>query len=96
MNRSCLLVAAPLIVITACEHSPTSPSPRFVAGPGGNFATISDALKLAEPGDTIQVQPGTYGECVVVTVSSLKLHGDLFDGSLGGNIWQRNKGRANF
>ena len=83
-----LFIGATLIVVTACggQHSPTTPSPRFVVGQGGNFATIGDALKVAQPDDTIQVRPGTYGERVTITVSGLKLQGDnaIIDGLAGG------------
>src|SRR5713226_8300316 len=84
-----LLVGATLVVVAACggcQHSPTSPSQKFVVGQGGNFATIGDALKLAQPGDTIQVKPGTYGERVAITMSGLKLQGDnaIIDGLAGG------------
>ena len=89
MRTPCpLLVGATLVAVTACggQHSPTSPTPKFVVGQGGNFATIGDALKLAQPGDTIQVKPGTYSERVVITMSGLKLQGDnaIIDGLTGG------------
>ncbi len=39
---------------------------RFTVGPGGDFATIQEAVDAAQDGDAIRVDPGTYNESVVV------------------------------
>ena len=81
-------VGATLIVIAACggQSGPTSPTEKLVVGQGGNLLTIGDALKLAQPGDTIHVKVGTYPERVIITMSGLKLQGDnaIIDGLAGG------------
>src|SRR5207245_2489903 len=88
-SGSCFASIIVLVLVSAAcggQHSPAAPSSKFVVGAGGNFATISDALKLAQPGDTVQVKAGTYAEHVLVTVPGVKLQGDgaIVDGRAGG------------
>ncbi len=44
--------------------APKEPRTLIVSPSGGNYATIAAALEAAQPGDTIQVQPGAYREQV--------------------------------
>ena len=64
--------------------SPLPPGPRtiVVAQDGsGDFTTISEAVAVAQDGDTVQVQPGTYAEQVTIT-RDITLQGDGDDRAL--------------
>ena len=53
-----------------------SNGPLVVAADGsGDFATIGDAVAVADDGDTIKVRPGTYVEAVVIE-SDVALEGE--------------------
>lgn len=57
---------------------PISLSPRTIqVRPGGS---IQDAVDQAQPGDTIQVAPGTYRESVLVELPNLSLIGQVAGG----------------
>lgn len=45
------------------------------ASPAGGFGTISEALTVARPGDTIFVQPGTYDENITVSTDYITIVG---------------------
>jgi len=47
----------------------------WAVGPTQALTTIGDALAVAGPADTIEIDPGTYVEDVVITVDDLHLHG---------------------
>ena len=47
------------------------------AGGSGDFTAIGDALAVANPGDTVRVEAGTYEESgLVITQPNLRLRGD--------------------
>lgn len=46
--------------------APVRGEERWTVGPGHNYATISQAVEEAEPGDTILVAPGVYREKLVI------------------------------
>lgn len=50
----------------------------------GDHATIQEAVDAADPGDTIQVDAGSYGESVDVTTADLTIRGDPGDASTTG------------
>lgn len=55
----------------------------IVVDPKGEFRTLSDALSVASPGDSILVKPGTYREGNIRIVKPLVIIGDgfpVFDG----------------
>ena len=57
---------------------PISLSPRTIqVRPGGS---IQDAVDQAQPGDTIQVAPGTYRESVLVELPHLSIIGQVAGG----------------
>jgi hypothetical protein len=92
--------------------SPTSPHTYYVSTTGNNannglsassaFKTISDAANIAQPGDTVMIEPGTYREEVKVphggtatapiTFKAVKSGTVIIDGAdpLGG--WTKNSG----
>jgi len=55
------------IVLAACVSTsiPRVSASELKVGGGGQYSTISAAVKAANPGDTILVSPGTYVENVV-------------------------------
>ncbi|HEY8257459.1 MAG TPA: nitrous oxide reductase family maturation protein NosD [Gemmatimonadales bacterium] len=57
---------------------------RIVVGPGETTPTLTSALRLARPGDTIIVRPGAYREPRLVVTVPLTILGDpgaILDGS---------------
>ncbi len=82
----CLALTGTATLVSCGGSSVTSPTPRFLVGAGGNFGTITDALRAAESGDVIQVLPGTYGERVVVATPGIRLQADhaVLDGAAPG------------
>ena len=50
-----------LILLANCAYAAT-----LTVGPGETYTTIQSAINAASPGDTIEVQSGTYNEHVVV------------------------------
>lgn len=72
--RLTLLAAATLAALTGSHLGAQSRTWRVGATPGAHFAQIQPAVDAAAPGDTILVDPGTYG---LVTVSKgVRLLGD--------------------
>lgn len=70
--------------IAAGAPAPTVPAPpapypprTLVVKPGGS---IQDAVDAAHPGDTIEVEPGTYRQSVLVDVDRITLRGLVRDG----------------
>jgi parallel beta-helix repeat protein len=51
-------------------------TPDDTDGPG-DYPTISAAVAAAQPGDTINVSPGTYNESVVVSVPNIEIIGGI-------------------
>jgi nitrous oxidase accessory protein len=51
---------------------------EIVVGQGGDAATISDALSMADDGDRIRVLPGLYTDTPIVVDKSVELIGDDF------------------
>jgi len=53
---------------------------RVCAGPAGGaqcrFASLEEALKVAQPGDTIVLAPGTYREGVLITTPRITIKGE--------------------
>ncbi len=75
---------APAGHVQAGTPAPTVPAPPPPAAPrtlvvkaGGS---IQDAVDAAHPGDTIEVEPGTYRESVLVDVDRITLRGLVKDG----------------
>ena len=64
-----LLCAAALPALAATRTVPTS-----------QYPTIQSAVDASRPGDTVNVNPGTYNECVVIAVKGLKLQGIIQNG----------------
>jgi nitrous oxidase accessory protein len=56
-----LLVAGCVLSVTTAAHART-----FTVSPGGPITSISEAVRAAESGDTIEVRPGTYIENVAL------------------------------
>jgi len=85
-----LLFTVATVFCAACEHqNPLNPESPYVAGPTGNFRTISDAIAAAPAGETVRVQGATYGERLVITKSvKLAANQAVLDGqSLGTQGW---------
>lgn len=57
----CIILAA-----YASTAIPRATAAEIRVGAGGQYRTISEAVKSAQPGDTILVGPGTYVENIVV------------------------------
>ena len=67
-SKRILVLVAVLIVFAACVLTPIprASASELKVGGQGQYRTISEAVKAANPGDTIRVGPGTYVENVVV------------------------------
>ena len=57
----CIILAA-----YASIAVPRATAAEIQVGAGGQYRTISEAVKSAQPGDTVLVGPGTYAENIVV------------------------------
>ena len=69
-----LLRAAVAVAALALPAS-ASAATRVVDQQAGPYATISDALSAADPGDTIDIHPGTYDETAFVNKDDITLRG---------------------
>ena len=65
----CLVLLATLAAGTSA-HAAT-----LTVGPGRAYATPSAAAKAAHPGDTVQIEPGTYRDCAVWRANRLTIEG---------------------
>lgn len=68
-----------LVAVGGCgqpevEVRPPGDGPVTITVPG-NAATIQQASDAAQPGDTIEVSPGTYGESVTIKTPNVTLRG---------------------
>jgi hypothetical protein len=69
MKRSLtVLVVLPLLAATA--HAAT-----LEVGPGQRFAQPSEAIAVAQDGDTVAIHPGQYFDCAVVKQSNITIEG---------------------
>ena len=69
----CLLIL--ILLVTSADAA------TLTVGPGETYTTIQSAINAASPGDTIEVQSGTYNEHVVVN-KQLTLRGNNTGGGL--------------
>jgi nitrous oxidase accessory protein len=67
----CVTAAAVAIPVTAAAQG----AREIVAGPGGEVATIREAVERARPGDRVRLLPGTYREPTIVIDRPLELTG---------------------
>ncbi|KAI9029531.1 hypothetical protein DFJ74DRAFT_765327 [Hyaloraphidium curvatum] len=66
----------PCVAVSAMPSPPSFTGTLITAGTGGTYATLSDAVAAASPGDRIQVLEGTIVEGAAVSVSkSLEIFG---------------------
>lgn len=82
------LLALPLEASVA-QPSNTSHSQEWVVAPGSSLSTVSAALELAQEGDVIRVQAGTYREGTLQVSRSITLVGEgwpVLDGEGTGSI----------
>ena len=66
--KKVLQLVAVCIIFAACISTaiPKATAAEIKVGAGGQYQTISEAVKSAQPGDTVLVGPGTYVENIVV------------------------------
>ena len=66
--KQVLQLVAVCIILAACVSTaiPRATAAEIRVGAGGQYQTISEAVKSAQPGDTVLVGPGTYVENIVV------------------------------
>ncbi len=66
--KQVLQLVAVCIILGACASIaiPRATAAEIRVGAGGQYQTISEAVKSAQPGDTVLVGPGTYVENIVV------------------------------
>jgi nitrous oxidase accessory protein len=84
MRAVSLVAAAAALPISANSAS----GQAITVGPGADFATIAEAVRSAQPGDTVRVTAGLYRERIQVTVP-LTLRGEgwpVVDGGGDGHV----------
>ncbi|MGD0716516.1 MAG: NosD domain-containing protein [Halobacteriota archaeon] len=66
--KQVIQLVAVCIILAACVTTaiPRAAAAEIRVGSGGQYRTISEAVKSAQPGDTVLVGPGTYVENIVV------------------------------
>ena len=63
-----------LVTLAVAGHSPADAAVLTV-GAGKQFSAPSDAIRTANPGDTIRIDPGSYFDCAVLTADRLTIEG---------------------
>ncbi len=69
MRRSLALGVGFLLLFSFVVLTVPANAASLTVGPSEQYTTIADAVNAAQPGDTIQISPGTYTENVVVAKS---------------------------
>jgi hypothetical protein len=74
-------VVAAVVALLACSSNPQNVAANTLEAGGNGYATISEAVQAASPGDTILIHAGTYREEVTIDKAvTLDVFGD-------GDVW---------
>jgi hypothetical protein len=72
-----------MVLVACCSGAATGGvhAHTLTVGPGKSYTNPSDAIRAADDGDTVVIDPGTYFDCAIVRANNLTIEGAQHDGS---------------